>query len=264
MFESLLRQHFESSLPPGLFWIPQNDFSDLIDALVDQFEPFYELAVNTRNIRDAGESDRLLDLADEYAAEFFSNLSDDEIIALVKQAQKGVKQPGAGDLEAALVAAGFPVQVHSNAPFPTNPANFIGDSIPFMVAGNATSVAGNKNAQAGNHAGVDLLINGLVRATIAITLAVAGNQNMVAGNQKAVAGYFEETQEVEFSFLLPSDPDRWNQIYFIGGDETRTGSGELTDIEFVDIDQERQTEFENLVLKYGPGDGWAGLFINYV
>ena len=264
MFEALIRQHLESSLPPGLFWIPQNDFSDLIDALVDQFEPSYQLAVNTRNIRDPEESDRLLDLADEYAAEFFSNLTDDQIIALVKQAKKGVKEPGAGDLEAALVAAGFPVQVHSNSPFPTNPANFIGDNIPFMVAGNISSVAGNKMAQAGTHSGVDLLINGLVRATIPITQAVAGNQNMVAGNQKAVAGYFEETQEVDFSFLLPSDPDRWNQIYFIGGDDTRAPSGEITNIDFVDIDQERQTEFENLILKYGPGDGWAGLFINYV
>lgn len=264
MSKELIRQHLESSLPPGIFWTPYGDLSSLLDALAEVLEPYYQDALNTADIRDPDKSVRILDLADEFAAEFFSNLTEDEIRCLVKAAKKGVTEPGAGDLELALNSAGFPVQIHSNAPVPKDPGSLIGDAIPFMVAGNIQAVAGNKFAQAGTFEGAEILINGLILATVPIVQSVAGNPAMVAGNQAAVAGYFENVQDFEFDFVLPDDPERWNQVYFVGGDAERAPDGEIITIEPVDIPAERQNEFENFILKYGPGDGWAGLFINYV
>lgn len=264
MYENLIREHLKSSLPPGIFWTPYNNFSDLLDALTDQLTPYFERAIKTACIRDPQDSERYLDLADEYAAEFFSSLSEQEIRDLTTQMKIGVTEPGAGDLQAALNNSGFPVQVHSNAPKPTNPINFIGDDIPVMVADNIEAVADNENAYAGSFPGVDVLINGLVKATVSVVLSGADVGFMVADNENAVADYYEDTEAAEFSFMLPEDPDRWNNVYFIGGDDDRSVDGELISIEYVEIPQERQTEFENLILKYGPGDGWCGLFINYV
>lgn len=264
MSDILIKQHLKASLPPGIFWTPYNNFDELIDAITESLYPSFDNAKKTACVRDPEESLRLLDLADEYGAEFFSNLADADIIKLVKLAKTGVKDPGAGDLQNALVSAGFDVQVHSNAPFPTNPANFIGLDIPVMVAGNATAVAGNRIAVAGAFDGVEVLINGGISATVPIIAAIAGLDYMVAGNQKAVAGYHTEVENLEYGYELPGDEDRWNNVYFIGGDAMRTASGELYDIDFVDIDQVRQSEFENLVLKYGPGESWIGMFINYV
>ena len=265
MSDLLLQQHLESSLPPGIFWTPYNNLSELLDAITEQLTPYYDSALKTACIRNPEESLRLLDLADEYAAEFFSDLSDENIIKLVKLAKTGVKEPGAGDLQNALVSAGFDVQVHSNAPAPTNPANFIGPEIEIMVAGNETAVADNENAYAGSFGGIDrVLINGETMATVPIVESGADVEWMVADNETAIADYHTETEELEFDYELPENEDRWNNIYFIGGDVTRTASGELTYIAFVDIDQTRQTEFENLILKYGAADGWAGMFINYV
>ena len=264
MSDILVKEHLTASLPPGIFWTPYNDFNDLLDAIAEQLYPSFDNAKKTACVRDPEESLRLLDLADEYGAEFFSNLTDTDIIKLVKLAKTGVKCPGAGDMQNALVSAGFDVQVHSNAPKPTNPANFIGPDIPVMVAGNVAAVAGNRIAVAGAFDGVDVLINGRTVGTLPIVSSVAGVNFMVAGNRQAVAGYHTETEKIEFGYELPENEDRWNNVYFIGGDALRTPDGELYDINFVDIDQTRQNEFENLILKYGPGDGWAGMFINYV
>lgn len=265
MYEELLKEHLKSSLPPGIFWTPYGDFSSLIDALAERLAPFYEMAVATACIRSPEETYLLDDLIDEYGVEIFSTLTDEEKRALLKLAKKGVKEPGLGDLQVALQSAGFPVQVHRNGPTATNPANFIGDAIPAMVADNESSVADNEDAYAGNIGGIDVLVNGLVQATVPIVEATAGYENMVADNEVAVADYFEDFELVSFGYdLTVDDATRWNQVYFIGGDATRAVDGELIDVLYVDIPSERKNEFELLVLKYGPGEGWAGLFINYV
>lgn len=265
MYEALIKEHLKSSLPPGIFWTPYGDFDSLLDAMAERLSPFYEQALATACIRRPDDTHLLNDLTDEYGVEIFSTIPDDEIRMILKLAKAGVKEPGAGDLQSALQSAGFPVQVHRNGPVATNPENFIGDEIPAMVADNETSVADNEDAYAGNIGGIPVLVNGLVQASVPVVEATAGYENMVADNEIAVADYFTTFELISFGYDLTVDDDtRWNQVYFIGGDATRAIDGELIDVLYVDIPLERKNEFELLVLKYGPGEGWAGLFINYV
>ena len=264
MYEALIREHLAASLPPGLFWTPYNDFDLLLEAVSDRLASFYELAIATAAIRRPEDTILSEDLADEYGVEIFSALTDDELRRLLSLSKKGVKEPGLGDLQEALNSAGFDVQIHRNGPTSTNPENFIGENIPAMSAGNETSVADNENAYAGSFGGIDVLINGLIQATIPIVESTAGWENMVADNESAVAGYFEDLETIDFDFDIGGSDERWNNVYFIGGDATRASDGELIEVEYVNILETRKTEFESLVLKYGPAEGWAGLFINYV
>jgi len=261
----LIRQHLESSLPPGDFWESKGDFSLLLDGMSEILTDFYANAKQTACIRDVFDTNLILDLADEYGFDIFSTLTDSEIRNLVNAYKVGVKEPGVGDFELALQRAGFDVQVHRNGPTPASPFTFLGTGIPFAVDGNETSVDGNENAIDGTFPGGYILVNGNIFATIPLYSSVDGNENMVDGNELAVDGYFTEVENLEYSIILPVNSDRWNNIYFICGDVTRDGiTGEIVAIAETDVPLSRQLEFETLVLKYGPGEGWAGMIINYV
>jgi len=260
----LIKEQLKASLPPGIFWTPKLDFDELLTAIAEQLAPYYDRAVDVMETRCPETSQRILDLADESGVDIFSTLTPEQIIMLVKLADNGVKEPGAGDLQKALNDAGFGVQVHVNSPVPRDPGALIGDDIPFMVADNENAVADNEEAIAGTFAGAAVLVNGLVLATLPVVESAADDEDMTADSEKAVADYFEESEQFSFDAMLPEDADRWNQIYFIGGDAVRTLDGEIQTIDDFDIPIERKNEFENLILKYGPADGWAGLFINYV
>lgn len=261
----IVRANLEAALPPGSFWQSKNDFALLLDALAEEMGPFYTDAKKTACIRNVETTNLILDLADEYGVDVFSDLLEAEIRAYTAAAKKGVKEPGAGDLQSALNTAGFDVQVHRNGPTPTSPFTYLGEGIPFMVDGNESSVDGNENAIDGEFEGGEILVNGPIAATLPIYSSVDGHEDMVDGNENAVDGYFTETADFEYQAVLPLDQSRWNNIYFIGGDVTRDPiTGEITNIEQADVPADRKTEFETQILKYGPGEGWAGLIINYV
>ena len=53
-------------------------------------------------------------------------------------------------------------------------------------------------------------------------------------------------------------------VVFVGGNDTRDGSGFLTAIAAANVPAEQQPQFERIILKYKPMHSWAGLVINYV
>jgi hypothetical protein len=261
---TLLREHLECSFPPGFFWTPHGDFSLLLDAIAEVLAPYFDAAEAVKSIRRADGTTLINDLAEESGVDIFSTISDANLRMLVKSAQAGVTEPGLGDFENALIAAGFDVQVHRNGPQSTSPFTYLGDAIPFACAGNETSVAGNENAVAGSYTGGYILVDGNIFPTLPVYDAVAGNENTVAGNNYANAGYFSGFADISFAYELPLDQTRWNYIYFIGGNVTRDGTtGEITSILQADVPAERQGELESIILKYGPAEGWAGMVINY-
>ena len=259
-----LLKNLKSSLPPGALWTPKGDSETLFISMAESFEEIYETILNVSKIRFPDDSVRYLDLADEFGVDFFGASTEDDIRLLIRQAQKGVKCPGAGDLQKALNDAGFDVQVHRNGPTSINPASFLGGNIPFACDGNEKSVDGNEMAIDGVLGGGDILVNGSIIATRPLYRACDGNEVMCDGNKYALDGYFESVQDFEYQNVLGNEPDYWNNVYFIGGDVTRNPTtGAIISILQADVPSDMRNEFESLILKYGPGEGWAGMLINY-
>lgn len=169
-------------------------------------------------------------------------------------------------LQGILQDAGFDVQVHENNP-KIDPDIFISAQF-VMTCGMSTAVCGNDDAYAGRTGGF-ILANGFVPDSsdlrdYLMTCGGDGFDNVTAGQSVAVCGYFEQFIITPKSYSIPDDSDYWDNVFFIGGDATRDPvTHELTAIETVDIDIDRQSEFEKLILKIKPVNTWAGMLINY-
>jgi hypothetical protein len=165
-------------------------------------------------------------------------------------------------IEQTLNDADFAVQVHENNP-PVDPANFlVGDFV--MVAGGDNAYAGRDDAYAGKTTVGELLVNGFISVTTDQRLYLMNAGNGYAGNSKAVAGYFEQFLVENKTYELPTDPDEWPFIWFIGGDAVRNVNNELVSIEVVQIPAEREQEFKDLILLIKPTHTWVGLIVEFV
>lgn len=267
---SLSRAVLDALLPGGSFWnIKPDGFYDLLfDALAENDDRVVEDLCCLANLRDPFLTPILEDLEKEYGISTDTNLSEEarrqQLASLV---YKGENNGSKDDLQNALVAAGFNVQVHENSPA-VDPDIFL-NSVPLMVANGDNAYAGFFPTTPGVYTSVagktggDLLVNGDIFEQRPLYTAVANETNVVAGNSAAKAGLYSELVQEPIVYPIPDDPNSWPFFFFVGGDATRDGSGALTAIASADVPRSQQTQFERIILRYKPIHTWAGLIINY-
>ena len=262
---NISKKVFVSLLPPGPLWVvkPSGGLDQLLDGIALNSEAVNDFLDCLSCLRDPFTTPFLSDLEREYGSITSDNISEDvrrQRLAAEK-VYPVVRTGSDDDLENALQKAGFDVQVHVNSPA-VDPAIILQKDFQ-MVAGGGAAYAGNQDAFAGVGGG-DLLVNGeIITQTPAYGMQAAG-QNAFAGNQKAVAGFFDSFNRVILEYPIPTDPDSWPFIFFVGGDATRNGSGEITDIETANVPLERKKEFLSLILSIKGLHSWGALIINYV
>lgn len=264
MDNNITRQALATLAPPGPLWVVKIDegFDQLLDGVAANAEAVNDFLDCLGCVRDPFTTPFLEDLEREYGVITNTNLDEQtrrEQLAASKVYT--VERTGSDDdLEIALQKAGFDVQVHVNSPA-VDPASLLANLFQ-MVAGGVDAYAGNQNAYAGKTGG-ELLVNGEIFTSSPAYEMQAGGNNAFAGNQFAVAGYFDSFNKDPVVYSIPTDPEAWPFIFFVGGDATRDGSGALIEIENAEVPSEREDEFKRLILQIKPMHSWAGLLINY-
>jgi hypothetical protein len=258
----ITRQMIDGVMPEGAIWTPEedSDFDLFLEGMADDSEDVRLFLSGLALIRNPNLTPFLSDLEREFGIQPDELISDE--LRRMRLAAVAFTRGSAGtaaQLEAQLNAAGFDVQVHSNDPA-VDPALFLDQSFQ-MVAGGGNAYAGRTDAFAGRIGG-ELLVNGDIFIQAPAYLASASR--MYAGNSGAVAGYFEDYDQNPIIYTVPTDPDAWPFVFFVGGDATRDGSGALTEIQAGEVSSERQEDFKRTILKFKPLFTWAGLIIDYV
>lgn len=261
---NISRALLNSVLPEGPILTPKADddldkFLDVISAGIEDIRIFLE---KLAYIRDPYNTFTFSDLEKEYGIITKDNISEEVRIAqLVTKIYEKAGTGSKDNLENALQRAGFDVLVHSNSPA-VDPAIFLDQAFQLVCGDPVNAFCGDPNAYCGRVGGY-LLVNGAIFTRRPAYLSVGDTLNAFAGDPVCVSGYFLGLIKEEKEYSIPSDPDTWPFIFFVGGEATRGGSGELTDIETADVPTERRQEFENIILAYKPIFTWAGLIINY-
>jgi len=280
------RRMIDGLLPPGPLWVPEKDgdldlFFDGLSLSMEDARVFLE---KLKYIRDPYNTPILSDLEREYGIITKDTLTEEERIAAL--AVKIYEKGGTGsedNLESAL--RGFDVQVHQNSPA-VDPNIILNQTYQLVAGDPLNAYVGDPGAYCGQ-AGGYLLVNGPIYSGVPVYLGL-GDPNAYVGDPLAVTGYFQGLRPVEKTYNIPTDPDSWPFIFFVGGDATRadvvevvtsdgknvvtsTGvqvttseQGQLLSIEPVEIPANRRQEFETIILTYKPLFTWAGLVVVYV
>jgi len=226
---------FKALLPPGSIWrpVPDGEFDKFIYARGNNWQYLYNFMKALAYIREPLLTPILSDLEKEYG--IVTDTAIDEDVRRQELHSVVYAKPGTGsldDLQDALTAAGFTAQVHANDPI-VDPALIITDD--------------------------DLLVNGELVETQQPAILMQCDGPFVTGNANAVLGFFRDMNRTPVGYHIPTDPRRWNFIFFVGGN--RTGP---TTIVPANIPTERRSAFLKIILKYKPLHSWAGLVVNYV
>lgn len=246
-------------IPEGSAWnvAPGEDWDNLYDGIADNWEEVRSFLSELDCIRDPACTPFLADLEREFGVFTNPNLTEQQRRDQLTPVVFNRSSNGSVDaMQTALTGAGFDVQVHENSPA-VDPAIFLDQSFQ-MVADGAAAFAGNQDAFAGRVGG-ELLVNGEIFTTDRLWESVAGT--MFAGT--AGAGEYTDLLRTKIEYPIPIDPDDWPMVFFVGGDATRGGGGELTDIELAEVPAEQESEFKRIILKFKPMHSWAGLIITY-
>lgn len=254
------RALIDALLPEGPLWIPEVDegLDQLLDGLASNIEVLRVFLASLADMRNPLLTPILEDLEREYGF-----LSDDRLSEETRRQRlnafvyRGQSTGSEDSLEDALQAAGFDVFVYQNDPA-VDPEPFLDQDFQ-MVAGGGNAFAGRSDAFA-SRIGGELLVNGDIFSTTPLYLPVAGN--LYAGDGQT-AGEFDQMLITQFEFEIPSDPDAWPFVFFVGGAVTRDMSGAITDIESAEIPNARQEEFKRTILRYKPLFTWAALIVTY-
>ena len=256
----LMRRTIDKILPKGSAWrVSQDDDSDkFLDGMADNWETIRAFLSEMDCIRDPHCTPFLADLEREYGV--LTNASLTELQRREQLSPIVFNRSSSGSVDSiqqALDDAGFNVQVHENSPA-VDPAIFLDQAFQ-MVAGGGAAFAGNQDAFAGRVGG-ELLVNGELFTTERVYESVAGT--MFAGT--AGAGEYTDLLRTKVEYPIPTDPNDWPLVFFVGGDATRDGSGALTAIENADVPSPQESVFKQIVLKFKPIHSWAGLIVTYV
>jgi hypothetical protein len=257
---SLMRRTIDTLLPPGSAWqpAPDGDFDKFLDGIAANWETIRIFLADLKNVRDPHDTSFLADLEREYGV--LTNLSLTETQRRAALSPLVFNRGSTGTVDAmqqALTDAGFDVQVHENSPA-VDPAIFLDQQFQ-MVADGGAAFAGNQDAFAGRVGG-ELLVNGDIFNTVKSFEVTAGN--LYAGDGQTAGEYTDLIRE-KIEYPIPTDPDDWPMVFFVGGDATRNVGGELTDIELANVPTEQESDFKRIILKYKPIHSWAGLIVTY-
>jgi hypothetical protein len=231
----------------------------LLDGSAENWEIIRAFLSDLDCIRDPSCTSFLADLEKEFGVFTNTNLTEqqrrDQLTPIVfNRSFNG----SVDNLQQALDDAGFTVQVHENSPA-VDPAIFLDQDFQ-MVAAGSNAYAGRSDAYAGKVGG-ELLVNGEIFKTRKIVIPCAGN--LYAGDGQT-AGEYLSLERTEITYAIPTDPDDWPLVFFVGGDATRDGTGALTEIQLAPVPLEQEQEFKRIILKYKPIHSWAGLVIDFV
>lgn len=260
MPDSLMRSVIDTLIPPGSAWrvAPGEDWDNLYDGIADNWEVVRAFLAELDCTRDPSCTQFLADLEKEFGV--FTNPS------LTEQQRREQLMPvvfnrsfngSVDNLQDALDDAGFTVQVHENSPA-VDPALFL-DQVFQMVSGGVDSFSGNPEAYSGRTGG-ELLVNGAIFKTRKDYIAVSGS---FFSGDGTVSGQYDDLVRTEITYKIPTDPDDWPLVFFVGGDATRDGSGALTEIQLTNVPQDQETAFKRIILKYKPIHSWAGLIVTF-
>lgn len=256
-----MRRVIDVVLPKGSAWrlAPGLDLDLMYDGMASSFETVRLFLADLTTVRDPKKTDFLIDLEREFGVLTNFNLTEkqrrDQLSSIVFNRQRN----GSIDsMQQALDDAGFNVQVHENSPA-VDPELFFSGAFQ-MVAGGGSGYAGRSDAYAGESGG-ELLVNGDIFTTEKIPAQTAGH---IFAGDGTTAGEYDDLERTKIVYPTPTNPDDWPMVFFVGGDATRNGSGELTDIESADIISNQEAAFKRIILKYKPIHSWAGLIVNFV
>jgi hypothetical protein len=261
---NILRQIFDTTLPPGPKWQPKDGagYDLFLDGLSNSFIPVKTFIDASANVRNPFLTTQLSDLEKDFGILSRTNLSesvrrDQLAVQIFKRGGTG----GASGLQSDLIDSGFDVQVHINSPA-VDPAIFLDQSFQLVCGDPLNAFAGDPGAYAGRIGGY-LLVNGPVFEQSPLYLSEAGGPNSYAGDPELYCGRFDQLRRDRQEFPIPTNPDAWPFIFFVGGDATRDGSGALTNIEQASIPSERIEEFEKIILGYKSLHSWAGIVATF-
>ena len=269
MSKTVSRQSFDALMPPGPLWVPEIDegLDQLIEGLAESSEDIAEFLNNLGTIRNPGLTTILSDLEREYGIDVDSNLT--EAIRRMRLATKAFENNSNGSVDAlqgALDSSGFDtLTVYENSPA-VDPAIFLTEAFQ-MVAGGDNAFAGFEpvsgppsTAFAGRIGG-ELLVNGDVFSQEPAYLSQAGDT--FAGGQLSNAGIFDEFKREQLTYDIPTDPDDWPMVFFVGGAATFAGDGSLLTIANAEVPTEREAELKRTILAYKPIHSWCGLIVTF-
>lgn len=230
----LSRAVLNAVLPPGSLWQPEDDegLDRLLEGIATGDEAVREVLADLAHVRDPYRTRVLSDLEREYGIVPDASVTDTvrrQRLAAVQSARQG--NGGMDYIQDRLRQAGFDVQVHTNDPA-VDPAGFLLFA-GTTIMGDSGAMFGRTGVQFGGERG-ELIANGPV--------------------------YLDQD---EVRYTLPTDPAQWPLVFFIGGDATRTGTGQLIDIADARVPSYRKAELIRLIVKLKPMSTWAGLLATY-
>jgi uncharacterized protein YmfQ (DUF2313 family) len=235
--QELIKSALLALLPDGEIHTiaPDEDYDKLLDGLAQNWEIITGFAENTGNVRAPEKTAQLDELEREFGVPDPALPEETRRTQLTAVKYENTQGNGSFSyIQEYLNEAGFDVQVHHNDPS-VDPALFPGD----------------------------ILVNGRISYTAPAYEMQCAGANAFCGNNNAVCGFFKTFYTTDVIYELPTDPDAWPFIFFVGGDATRDGSGYLTSIAPADVYKTRKNRFLELILKSKPWFDWAVLIVNY-
>ena len=215
----LTRAMLDDFLPPGPIWEPEElaEFDLLLEGIADNLEVVRVFLSTLSEIRNPNLTIILADLEREYGIPTNLLLSESTRRMRLAELVFGVDGNGTeDDLQTALQNVGFDVFVYQNDPA-VDPAIFLEQDFQ-MVAGGGNAFAGRADAFAGKIGG-ELLVNGDIFTTGRIFTSGAGS-GFFAGTGHG-AGEYEDLLVEKIEYPIPTDPDDWPMVFFVGGAVTR-------------------------------------------
>lgn len=257
------RRALDLTHPEGPAWDlnEEGDWAKLRDGDSDNLTAIREDVINLKYIRTPSKTPVLSDLEREYGINPNSTLTEAERIArLEAEVYKKATTANKDDLQTLLDRAGFNLTVYQNSPNgpAVDPAIFLNQNFQ-MVAGGFNGYAGRSDAYAGLIGG-ELLVNGDIFEQ---SPAYLGAGTMWAGNDTAHAGYFSSLNRTLIQYDIPTDPDNWPFVFFVGGATTFNPDGSLATIEQGFAPQQQEKALKDIILKFKPLFTWCGLIVTF-
>jgi len=253
------RAMLDSIWPEGAIWspAPDDDLDKLLDGIANNWDYPRDFLAQLADIRNPHKTTFLSDLERDFGVLTNNSLTEAQKRAGLSPLVYNRDSNGSDDrLQMALDDAGFTVQVHSNSPA-VDPSLFIDQDFQ-VVLGGGNAYLGRADAFMGVLGG-EWLVNG-DQFSIGQEYTSQMGQSYLGD---VGLGEYTDVDRTKKIYTTPTDPDSWPFCFFVGGDATRNGSGELTEILQADIPSEQQAEFKRIILKYKPIFTWAGLIVNY-
>jgi hypothetical protein len=231
----LSRAVLDALLPGGSLWSPQDDgdLDRLLDGIAANADSIREYLLTLSRLRNPMLTTILDDLEREFGVIPDSALDETVRRTRLHAIKTGASSNGgASFLQDHLQAAGFNMQVHVNNP-PVNPESLLNYGSA-AITGNDTALFGRDDAVFGGVSQIDMLVNGKIY-----------------------------NNQIRIAYAVPPEA-YWHLIFFVGGDATRNGSGELATVAVASVDIKRKNELESLIISCKPLFSWCGPIIRYV